>query len=88
MYGYFCLYNDRFKLERHLYPEQSLSQVLISIDNCVACLGIKKKWGNNANFVSHVTSSLWLKFVKVLKVSVMNTEIVDILQKATKTVMR
>jgi hypothetical protein len=64
-----------------------LSQVLISIENCVACLGIKKKWGKYANFVNHVTSSLWLKFVKVLKVSVINTKIVDILQNATKTVM-
>jgi hypothetical protein len=27
----------------------------------------KKKWGKYSNFIRHVTSSLWLNFVKVLK---------------------
>jgi hypothetical protein len=51
----------------------------------------KRKWGKYANFLSDVndfTSSLWLRFMKILKVSVINTKIVDILQKARKTIMR
>jgi hypothetical protein len=32
------------------YPEQSFSQVLISIESCVACLGTKKKLGKYTNF--------------------------------------
>jgi hypothetical protein len=34
-------------LQRYGYPEQSLSQMLISIESFVACLGIQRKSGGN-----------------------------------------
>jgi hypothetical protein len=55
-------------LERYGHPEQSLSQEVKSIKSCVACLSIqRKKWGKCANYIRHVSLSLWLNFVKVLK---------------------
>jgi hypothetical protein len=54
--------------EGYEYPEQLLSQVLINIESCVACLGIqRKKWGKYAKFIRHVSLSMWINFVKVLK---------------------
>jgi hypothetical protein len=76
-------------LQRYGYPEQSLSQVLISIESYVACLGIQKKSGENMQILyvmlhHHFGVILW----RFWKVSVINTKIVDILQKAMKTVLR
>jgi hypothetical protein len=71
-------------LQRYGYPEQSFSQVLIRIESCVACLGIQR----NTNFIRHVSLSLWLNLCRLWKVSVTDTEIVDILHKAMKTVLR
>jgi hypothetical protein len=34
-------------LERYGYPKQSLSQVMKSIQSCVACQGIERKSGEN-----------------------------------------
>jgi hypothetical protein len=75
-------------LERYGYLEQSLSQVLISMESCVACLGIQRKSGENIQilyvmFHYHCGLILW----RFWKVSVINTEIVDILHRATKTVL-
>jgi hypothetical protein len=63
--------------ERYGYPEQSLSQVLISIESCVKHVSVfKEKVGEiYTNFIRHVSLSLWLNFVKVLK-SFSNIEIV------------
>ena len=76
-------------LERYGYPEQSLSQVLISMESCVACLGIQRKSGENIQilyvmFYYYCGLILW----RFWKVSVINTEIVEILHKAMKTVLR
>jgi hypothetical protein len=76
-------------LVRYGYPEQSLSQVLISIESCVACLGMQRKSGENMQilyvmFHYHYGLILW----RFWKVSAINTEIVDILRKATKTLLR
>jgi hypothetical protein len=76
-------------LERYGYPEQSISQVLLSMESCVACLGIQRKSGENIQilyvmFHYHCGLILW----RFWKVSVINTQIVDILHKATKTVLR
>jgi hypothetical protein len=76
-------------LDRYGYPEQSLSQLLLNMDSCVACLGFQRKSGINIQilyvmFQYHCSLILW----KFWKVSVINTEIVDILHKATKTVLR
>jgi hypothetical protein len=76
-------------LERYGYPEQSLSQVLISMESCVACLSIQRKCGENIQilyvmFHYHCGLILW----RFWKDSVINTEIVDILDKATKIVLR
>jgi hypothetical protein len=66
-----------------------LSQVLISIGSCVACLGIQRKSGGNSHilyviFHYHCGLILW----RFWKVSVINTEILYILPKDTKTVLR
>jgi hypothetical protein len=76
-------------LKRYGYPEQSLSQVLISIESCVTCLDIQRKSGWNLQilyvmFHYHCDLILW----RFWKVSAINTEIVDILHKAMKTVFR
>jgi hypothetical protein len=76
-------------LERYGYPEQTLSQVLISIENYVACLGMQRKSGENRQisyvmFHYHCGLILW----SFWKLSVINTEIIDILHKTTKTVLR
>ena len=75
--------------ERYGYPELSLSQVLKSFESCVACLGIQRKSGENIQilyvmFHYHSGLILW-KFWKVLLI---NTELVNILHKAMKTVLR
>jgi hypothetical protein len=76
-------------LERYGYPEQSSSQVLKSIECCVACLGIQRKSRENIQilyvmFHYHCGLILW-KFWKVLLI---NTELVNSLHKAMKTVLR
>jgi hypothetical protein len=76
-------------LERYGYPEQSLSQVLKSIDSCIACLGIQRKSRENiqilfVKFHYHCGLILW-KFWKVLLI---NTELANSLHKAMKTVLR
>jgi hypothetical protein len=76
-------------LERYGYPEQSLSQVLLSMESCVAYLGFQRKSAKNIQilyvmFHYHCSLILW----RFWKVSVMNTEIADILHKTTKTVLR
>jgi hypothetical protein len=38
-------------LEQYGYPEQSVSQVLKSIENCVTCLGIQRKSGGNTQIL-------------------------------------
>ena len=76
-------------LQWYGYPEQSLSQVLISTESCVACLDIQRKSGGNIQilyvmFHYHCGLILW----RFWKVSVINTEIIDILRKDMKTVLR
>jgi hypothetical protein len=76
-------------LERYGYPEQSLTQVLKSIESCVACLGIQRNSRENMQilyvmFHYHCGLILW-KFWKVLSI---NTELVNSLYKAMKTVLR
>jgi hypothetical protein len=76
-------------LERYGYPEQSLSQVLINIVSCVACLGIPRKSGKNIQIlyvIFHYHCGLIM--LRFWKVSAINTEIVDILHKAIETVLR
>lgn len=64
-------------LERYSYPKQSYSQVLKSVESCVACLGIqRKRWGNNFYFIFHYHNDVIL--LMFCKVSVTNTEIVAI----------
>jgi hypothetical protein len=72
-------------LERYGYPEQSLTQVLISMESCVACLSIQRKSGENIQilyvmFLYYCGLILW----RFWKVSVINTEIVDIYIKLRK----
>jgi hypothetical protein len=76
-------------LERYGYSEQSLSLVLISMESCEACLGIQRKSGGNMQILyvmlhHHCGLILW----RFWKASAINTEIVDILQIATQTVLR
>jgi hypothetical protein len=76
-------------LQWYGYPEQSLSQVLISIESCVAYLGIQRKSGVNIQilyvmFHYHCGLILW----RFWKASLINTEIVDILHKAMNIVLR
>ena len=76
-------------LERYGYPEQSLSQVLISMESCEACLSIQRKSGENTQilyvmFHYHCGFILW----KFWKISVIDTEIIDIWRKGMKTVLR
>jgi hypothetical protein len=75
-------------LERYGYPEQSLRQVLKRFESCVASLGIQRKGRENIQilyvlFHYHRGLLLW-KFWKVLLI---NTELVNILRKAMKTVL-
>jgi hypothetical protein len=72
-------------LERYGYLEHSLSQVLLSMESCIACLGFQRKTGENIQifkvmFHYHCGLILW-RFWKII-------EIVDILHKATETVLR
>ena len=76
-------------LERYGYPEQSLSQVLKNFESCVACLGIQRKSGGNIQIlyvVFHYHCGLIL--LRFRKISLINTEIVDILHKALETVLQ
>jgi hypothetical protein len=75
-------------LERYGYPEQSLSQVLISIESCVACLSIQRKSEEDIQilyvmFHYHCGLILW----RFWKVPMIDTEIIDILHKAMKTAL-
>ena len=75
--------------ERYGYPEQSLRQVLISIKSYVACFDIQWKTGENTQILYvmihyHFGLIVW----KFWKISVINTEIIDILRKGMKTVLR
>ena len=87
-----CMNIFVYMLERYGYPEQSLTQVLIhyvSMESWVSCLSIQRKSGENIQilyvmFHYHCGLILW----RFWKVSVINTEIVDILHKAMKTVLR
>ena len=76
-------------LERYGYPEQSLRQALISIESYVACLDIQRKREENTRILYvmyhyHCGLILW----KFWKVSLINTEVVDISSKGMKTVLR
>ena len=66
-----------------------MDTVLISIESYVACLDIQRKSGENTQilyvmFHYHCGFILW----KFWKISVINTEIIDILRKGMKTVLR
>jgi hypothetical protein len=55
-------------LERYGYLEQSLSQVLTTIESFVECVGIQSRSGGRyANAIRHVSLSPRLNFVKVSK---------------------
>jgi hypothetical protein len=76
-------------LQWYGFPEQSLSQALIIIESCIAFLSIQRKSGGNipilyVMFFYYFGLILW----KFWKVSVINTEIIDVLHKVMKPILR